>query len=81
MKFIEFLYSLKNDNNSTLIESIGLGYGVIFESKVDFEKYSLINKRVDSLIPKIVEYYAGFLSKEDSKRNSLYLQVGDISDK
>jgi len=79
MKFIEFLYSLKNDNNSSLIESIGLGYNILFESKVDFEKYSLINKRVDALIPKIVDYYTGFL-KED-KRKSLYLQVGDISDK
>ena len=49
MKFIEFLYSLKNDNNSSLIESIGLGYGVIFESKVDFEKYSLISAVVTKI--------------------------------
>lgn len=89
MKFIEFLYSLKNDTNSNLIESIGLGYSAVFESKVDFEKYSLVNKRIDALVPMIVDYYVSFLgkedikllSKEDARSKRLYLKIGKISDK
>jgi len=67
MEFIEFLYRLKNDNNSNLIEAIGLGYDAVFESKVDIDKFSLANKKFDELVDRIWRFYWFYFQPEDGK--------------
>lgn len=73
MEFLEFLYRLRTDTNSNLIEAIGLGYSSVFESKVDIEKYSLANKKFDEIFPKILDFYINLLGKDLSNEKSVVI--------